>query len=591
MAALVLILSGCDNTAGDETEEQTGQANIVSFDQGWNQDNELDFYFKSQGSQLIPYYWFLALEQIDNDGLFRDDENIRRFGFIPQTKLANFNPDGLPIGFVKDDTTDSILQSSLSTTRLSTNRGYNEWMGLTCAACHTSEIRYNNQIIRINGGPPLLDMQTFLQNMLSALRTTTSNDIKLTRFAKNVLAQGGYSEGEKARLREEVDAYIEWLYSYTKINYGELHTPYGYGRLDAFGAILNRVSASLIGIEANGSPANAPVSFPFLWNTSQLSWVQWNGSVNNHIGRNIGEVTGVFGHTILNTDNEADRFYSSADIINLDRLEQLMGLLDSPKWGAPLPDIDESKKEKGEKLFAGNCNVCHGIRDQNGDFPMTKAEDNPFGKQFIKITMIPLRVIGTDPLMAMNFVNPELNVDPGVLRPYLPEEIRSMPEVPRGAMLSVVVQNVIKKQLAAFNPPLDQQQMLELTGFHTDDEEPPNLVAYKARPLNGIWATAPYLHNGSVANLHQLLLPDEERDKSFYVGSNEFDTAEVGFNSNKTEYSFLFNTVDNQGNPIPGNSNMGHSGNRHTKTKDQNGSWRDYTEDERYQLIEYLKSL
>ena len=90
--------------------------------------------------------------------------------------------------------------------------------------------------------------------------------------------------------------------------------------------------------------------------------MQWNGSVNNHIGRNIGEVTGVFGHTILNTDNEADRFYSSADIINLDRLEQLMGLLDSPKWGAPLPDIDESKKEKGEKLFAGNCNVLNNNR-------------------------------------------------------------------------------------------------------------------------------------------------------------------------------------------------------------------------------------
>ena len=39
---------------------------------------------------------------------------------------------------------------------------------------------------------------------------------------------------------------------------------------------------------------------------------------------------------------------------------------------------------------------------------------------------------------------------------------------------------------------------------------------YKARPLNGIWSTAPYLHNGSVPNLYQLLLPVAERQKKFW---------------------------------------------------------------------------
>ena len=36
-----------------------------------------------------------------------------------------------------------------------------------------------------------------------------------------------------------------------------------------------------------------------------------------------------------------------------------------------------------------------------------------------------------------------------------------------------------------------------------------DLLAYKARPLTGIWATAPYLHDGSVPTLYDLLLPPD----------------------------------------------------------------------------------
>ena len=40
-------------------------------------------------------------------------------------------------------------------------------------------------------------------------------------------------------------------------------------------------------------------------------------------------------------------------------------------------------------------------------------------------------------------------------------------------------------------------------------------LQYKVRPLNGIWATPPYLHNGSVPTLYALLSPVEERPKKF----------------------------------------------------------------------------
>ena len=100
------------------------------------------------------------------------------------------------------------------------------------------------------------------------------------------------------------------------------------------------------------------------------------------------------------------------------------------------------------------------------------------------------------------------------------------------------------------------------------------LMAYKGRPLDGIWATGPYLHNGSVANLYEVLLPAEERMKQFYVGSRNFDPKHVGFENKKGPDTFLFDTSK------PGNSNAGHI----------YGNSR-FTEEEREQLVEYMKSL
>ncbi len=64
------------------------------------------------------------------------------------------------------------------------------------------------------------------------------------------------------------------------------------------------------------------------------------------------------------------------------------------------------------------------------------------------------------------------------------------------------------------------QQCLE--GFGALDL-PQEIAGYKPRPLEGVWATPPYLHNGSVPSLYQMLLPPERRDKKFFVGRREFD--------------------------------------------------------------------
>ena len=79
---------------------------------------------------------------------------------------------------------------------------------------------------------------------------------------------------------------------------------------------------------------------------------------------------------------------------------------------------------------------------------------------------------------------------------------------------------------------------------------------YANQPLDGIWARAPYLHNGSVPTLRDLLEPADRRPKTFYRGYDVFDRARVGFVTNvPSENGREFTLYDTS---VPGNANGGH---------------------------------
>ena len=52
---------------------------------------------------------------------------------------------------------------------------------------------------------------------------------------------------------------------------------------------------------------------------------------------------------------------------------------------------------------------------------------------------------------------------------------------------------------------------------------------YANLPLDGLWLRAPYLHNGSVPTLADLLLPPDQRPKAFARGSDVIDPIKGGF--------------------------------------------------------------
>jgi mono/diheme cytochrome c family protein len=100
---------------------------------------------------------------------------------------------------------------------------------------------------------------------------------------------------------------------------------------------------------------------------------------------------------------------------------------------------------------------------------------------------------------------------------------------------------------------------------------------YANMPLDGVWLRAPYLHNGSVPTLRDLLEKPENRPPGFYRGYDVFDPQKVGFVSNVAQENgkqyFKYDTS------LPGNSNQGHVYGTNLSSEEKDA------------LVEYMKKL
>ncbi len=115
-------------------------------------------------------------------------------------------------------------------------------------------------------------------------------------------------------------------------------------------------------------------------------------------------------------------------------------------------------------------------------------------------------------------------------------------------------------------------------------------VGYQAPPLDGIWATAPYLHNGSVPTLHALLSSSSRPARFTRPPSTDFanyDKADVGWKFKEVSADELASTAQRspfQAKFIVDTSRFGMKNSGHTFGDD-------LSEEERMDLIEYLKTL
>ena len=575
---------------------------------GWSSSDRALWYDLSQGSRLLPETWFKALEAAGSETSFSEADHLLSFGFLARQGAA------YPIGFVRDRQPDEDFGFSklrwYAGQANGKTRKAEAWIGLNCSACHTAQISFKGENRVIDGGPASSDFQGFVESLNAALAETQSNDAKWQRFAAKVL-QGKDNIENRQKLKTALDQMVTWQQRTARMNKTGLR--YGPSRLDAFGHIYNKVVMFANGDGVSGNPSDAPVSYPFLWYINRHNKVQWNGVAENSklgdflrygaMGRNTGEVIGVFGdvdlHPLPSAASKFSGFSSSVRAKNLNWLERLAELLVAPTWPQQWKPLDGARVDRGRAVFVGlKCNDCHLSVKQ---VPMGK----PVERMMRFVDTLPENL--TDTAMACNayLASAPSGVLQGIPLNYLSGN-QLEDKSPVVSMLTVSVKGVMvnqKKVLASETlnaflgiekpPKIDENEVLEVgkSRKQRDQElcleeaakrkQGTEILAYKARPLEGIWATAPYLHNGSVPTLYDLLLPPEKRPRRFLLGSREFDPDHVGFSQAVgPDNWFTFNVADENARSIIGNSNAGH----------------DYgvsgmTEEQRLDLLEYLKSL
>jgi hypothetical protein len=541
---------------------------VVWMQQNWTPEQRTRYYHTAQGSDLMPYEWFLALEQpsisLSGAPAFREDSYLQGFGFIPDGR-SEVNPDHLPVGFARDDHFNDPYTNQNQVV-----------LGLTCAACHTGELFYGGKALRVDAGPAMIDLQKFTEALGLAITWTYYDPLRFHRFADKVLGPN-HPQADQARLREALKYYLDTSFAEFKSTRHMFPTSEGYGRTDALARIGNFVFGTELNNEKNLVQGTGPVNYPPVWDASWLDWVQYNGSIQQPMGRNVGEALGVRSRINL-LGYPGAQFENTIRVDNLHEIEMLLGGAKpgdgvwSPKWPEEiLGKIDRDKAAKGAQLYVEMCASCHRhpMSSDEGRKPeyWTDYRDSG-GNQFFKVKMVALDFIGTDPNQAQNFYDRKADSGPV-----------GMGTVSAGDGLTYITQKLIENAYAKLNHTPAQQD--EWNGHRKNVLRAP--LAYKARPLNGIWATPPYLHNGSVRNLFELLSPAGERAPLFYLGSKQFDPVKVGLNTDELDGASKLDVTKT------GNSKAGHEFNEGPKGKGIIG--RKLTPEERMQIIEYLKTL
>ncbi|BFM13486.1 di-heme-cytochrome C peroxidase [Simiduia litorea] len=533
-------MTACDNhdTSHNNAAPSTNAAGLTLLAQNWSDEDRQVAWFTSFGSRLMPYAWFLALEQADNRQPFNQAAHMESFGFT-MPGASDVNPDNVAIGLTRTPKRDG-----------------HEWIGLGCSGCHSGQVNYQGTRIHIDGGAALIDFQGFEQAAIDALSATLDDTEKLQRFTDNL----GLSSTDQ--LAAELTRWTDSLLARQAINRTE--SDYGYGRLDAFGQIFNAVAVEFLGIEENRRNPNAPVSYPVLWDASHLDLVQWNASAPNAgpgpIVQNATTALAVFGHMDIKNSGNGFGFTSNVEVGNLGAIQDAWYQLTAPQWPESiLGTIDQTLATQGRTIYAENCLACHALSDRNDS------------KRRIKATAVALDVVGTDPAMAENFVHSTAKAGAFagkklmfIAGPVIEEESPTILLVAHAAMGAL-----LDKPLSAL-----WQGFLSMHSV-ADAPVDPQPLYYKARPLSGIWASAPYLHNGSVMSLADMLNPPEQRTREFSVGKVEFDPINVGLSTQVLDPNqvSVFNTE------LYGNSNAGHRFGTALASADKRA------------LLEYLKTL
>lgn len=508
----------------------------VSIDQSVDRATLARYHHTDQGTRIMPAAFLQALKTADGGSRVMSPENLHKWGFLDNNEGANaLNPYGWPVGFTVSDPAVS--------------RGI-PVAGATCALCHTGQLEYRGVFVRIEGGQAYINLPAFQSAVFAGIMATAKDPARTAAFLKDAVAAGYPAD----RAEKDFGLVVATAQNLIYGQKGLSGTSPGPGRVDAVQGIANAVLSTDINVPGNAKNFDAPVSYPYLWDIWRLSWLQYNAFLPPEaLSRNIGETLGTSGKTnfISPATGELnpvpERWRTSVQYKNLMWMESVLDTLKAPAWPEDVfGRINRTKAANGARLFTEHCAGCHGIKElPNGHWD---------------VTVPPLTVIGTDPNQATNWAG----------RTYDASKLGLGSAVKATALAPAI--NAIRTQFYTDSkiPASEQEPDIKL-------ETP---CGYKARPLIGVWATPPFLHNGSVRTIFELL--SDQRPSSFKFGSREYDPVNLGYIDDAGPDAITFDSS------LSGNHNTGHWWTDDVKRPGRIGP--KLSDDEKYAIIEYLKS-
>lgn len=640
---------GCLRHANPDWREP----NVIN--RGWDDTDQQLMYHQDQGTRIVPISWLLALEApggglFSSAGSFLDDERVESYGLIPDHNRLN-NPFELPVGFSVNgdleltETEDGLEENAyfgytctachtaeieVDGDRYRVNGGaglqsFNDW---------------NKSLITTLGETVLRDVPLIEVSFI---------DDKFDRFIERVQGIQDKLYGQhqsREELAAEVDRFSLSNKALPILLRDKLNsinpTPHGPGRVDALGRgsntlwtdYLSRFESDSFDPDDNLAPIDGMVGLPAIYDVPKFDWAEYNHSIRQSYGRNLAEAIAVLSPTDLET---LDTTVNSRGLFVI---EQTLRQLQAPEWPEAFGAIDKDLAAEGERLFNDinanpdvACARCHS----------PKVEWNP-GEEYL-VRMLPLGVIGTDIKTVENFATREITV---------PDEVRDSLNLPSnrllaGAALQSLVdqvgRNIFDEQgwgdyddapgkcgnrgswddggaceatlgrsnLFRVDVPRDLPESVnpmtfapkdgidradprcdDLSGTAQDEcLQGMGWLGYRARPLNGMWATAPFLHNNSVPNMCLLLGDPKDRPSQFTVGSIEFDAECLGYRfDNKAHMPDGDEDAAEYDARDSGNGNQGHEfSSAYTGTPADGVIGRELTDQEIRAIIEYVKSM
>ena len=379
---------------------------------------------------------------------------------------------------------------------------------LNCGACHIGSVR------EAPGAParvvPGMPAHQFDLGAWGAFLTSVPLDQKFT--GQRLVDQITAMQDNPNRLIDKPDLINRLIFKYyaayvmrerllvlrQRLAFIDTST-WGPGRVDTFNAPKALLNFPMQYADPKELMGN--VDFPSVWNQGPRKGMQlhWDGNNTSVDERNL---SAAFGTGAFPPNLDTDRVL---------RMAKYLEGATPPAYPYP---IDAALAAKGAPVYQEYCAGCHGTREP-------PFRNNPPQANELVGTVVPITKIGTDRWRLDSYT-----------------------------WLLAVNQSTLYAGYEkdwGFDPPYPQR----FSHFRKTQ-------GYANTPLDGIWLRAPYLHNGSVPNLRELLEPAASRSKVFYRGNDVFDPQNIGFVSTVAEQDgrkfFVFDTTQK------GNGNAGHEG-------------------------------